>query len=122
MTAPSKPSRRGLVHRAGARELLCSCALAALVAGLATSCGSSRAVSEATSAKAPPGEIWLTPAQVAGAKISVEAVAEQDVDDSILTSGTVTLEDTLTGHVFSPVTGRVVKIMAQLGDTVKKGD
>jgi cobalt-zinc-cadmium efflux system membrane fusion protein len=34
----------------------------------------------------------------------------------------VTLDDQRTGHVFSPVTGRVVSIVAQLGQRMKKGD
>ena len=46
------------------------------------------------------------------AKIEVAAVAEQDVDDTILTSGRVTFDDLRSAHVFSPVTGRVVKIVA----------
>jgi cobalt-zinc-cadmium efflux system membrane fusion protein len=70
----------------------------------------------------PPGQVWLTPAQVAESKIEVAPVAEQDVDDTIVTSGTVTLDDMRTGHIFSPVTGKVVNIRAQLGDRVKKGD
>jgi cobalt-zinc-cadmium efflux system membrane fusion protein len=70
----------------------------------------------------PPGEVWLTPSQVSDAKIQVALIESRDVDDTILTSGTVTLDDKLTGHVFSPVTGRVVNIAAQLGQRVKKGD
>ena len=70
----------------------------------------------------PPGEVWLTPAQIAEAKIETATVGVQDVDDTLLTSGTVTLDDLRTGHVFSPVTGRVVAINAQPGDRVTKGD
>jgi cobalt-zinc-cadmium efflux system membrane fusion protein len=70
----------------------------------------------------PPGQVWLTPAQVRDGKIEVQPVADQDVDDTILTSGRVTLDDLRSGHVFSPVTGRVVSIGAQLGQRVKKGD
>jgi cobalt-zinc-cadmium efflux system membrane fusion protein len=70
----------------------------------------------------PAGEIWLTAAQVADAKIEVVPVREQDVDDTILVAGTVALDDQRTGHVFSPVTGRVVQILAPLGARVKKGD
>jgi len=70
----------------------------------------------------PPGEVWLTPTQVSDAKIQVAPIEARDVDDTILTSGTVTLDDKLTGHIFSPVTGRVVNIAAQLGQRVKKGD
>jgi cobalt-zinc-cadmium efflux system membrane fusion protein len=74
---------------------------------------------------APPpaaGEVWLTPAQVRDAKIEVEDVAEHEIDDTILTSGRVTLDDLRSGHVFSPVTGRVLRINAQLGARVKKGE
>ncbi len=55
------------------------------------------------------------------AKIQTAEVTEEAVDDTILTSGTVTLDDQRTGHVFSPVTGRVMGISAQLGQHVKKG-
>jgi cobalt-zinc-cadmium efflux system membrane fusion protein len=72
--------------------------------------------------QAPPGEVWLTAGQVQDAKIAVQPVAEQNVDDTILTSGRVALDDLRSGHVFSPVTGRVVRIDAQLGERVKKGD
>jgi cobalt-zinc-cadmium efflux system membrane fusion protein len=88
----------------------------------ATSCRQSRAASEAAGPQPPPGEVWLTPAQVRDAKIQVEPVAQQVVEDTILTSGTVSLDDQRTGHVLSPVTGRVTKIFAQLGARVKKGD
>jgi cobalt-zinc-cadmium efflux system membrane fusion protein len=70
----------------------------------------------------PAGEVWLTQQQVKDAKIEVQSLADHDVDDTILTSGTVSLEDTRTGHVFSPVTGRVVRIIAGLGQHVNKGD
>jgi cobalt-zinc-cadmium efflux system membrane fusion protein len=70
---------------------------------------------------APAGEVWLTPQQVADAKIDVQALGKRDVDDTILTSGTVSLDDLRTGHVFSPVTGRVVTIVAGLGDRVAAG-
>jgi cobalt-zinc-cadmium efflux system membrane fusion protein len=89
---------------------------------LETSCRQSRAASETGGVQAPPGEVWLTPAQVHDAKIQVAPVGEQVIEDAILTSGTVTLDDQRTGHVFSPVTGRVVKIFAQLGQRVKKGE
>jgi cobalt-zinc-cadmium efflux system membrane fusion protein len=70
----------------------------------------------------PTGQLSLTPAEVAELKVHVEGVGEQIVDDTLLTSGMVNLDDLRSGHVFSPVTGRVVKIVAQLGERVKKGD
>ncbi len=88
------------------RKALVLTALSLLAAG----CGTK---SQAATLVAPParpeGEVWLTPAQVADAKIQLMDVTPQAVDDTILTSGTVTLDDQRTGHVFSPVTGRVVQ-------------
>lgn len=91
---------------------------------LAGGCGGK---SQAATVSAPPparpeGEVWLTPTQVSEAKIQLMDVGLQSVDDTILTSGTVTLDDQRTGHIFSPVTGRVVSISAQLGQHMKKGD
>jgi membrane fusion protein, heavy metal efflux system len=70
----------------------------------------------------PDGEVWLTPQQIIDAKIEVQPLNPRAVDDTILTSGTITLDDLRTGHVFSPVTGRVVTILGGLGQRVKKGD
>jgi cobalt-zinc-cadmium efflux system membrane fusion protein len=93
----------------------------ALVA-LEVGCQPSKAATGDMGAEPPPGQVWLTRAQVAESKIQVAPVGEQVVDDAVLTSGTITLDDLRSGHVFSPVTGRVVKILAQLGQHVKKGE
>lgn len=97
-------------------------ALALALAAVAASCHASKAASEAQATKVPPGEVWLTAAEVKDSKIEVAAAGREDVEDTILTSGTVALDDQRTGHVLSPVTGRIVKIMAELGQRVKKGD
>jgi cobalt-zinc-cadmium efflux system membrane fusion protein len=97
---------------------------AGFVAALAmcsASCHKPPAV-EAPEVHPPDGEVWLTPSQVKDAKIEVAPLKEHDVDDTILTSGTISLDDLRTGHVFSPVTGRVITILANLGQRVKKGD
>jgi cobalt-zinc-cadmium efflux system membrane fusion protein len=94
-------------------------AIAALVVGC-----SAPTAAPATAAlpEAPPGEVWLSPDEMNRAGIKVEPLAVQDVDDTILTSGRVTFVDVKVGHVFSPVTGQVVKISALLGQHLKKGD
>jgi cobalt-zinc-cadmium efflux system membrane fusion protein len=85
-------------------------------------CRPSQAIAEAASPQtAPPGQVWLAEADVKAAKISSQLVGPQVVEDTVLTSGTVTLDDQRSGHVFSPVTGRVIKILAQLGEQVKAG-
>ena len=69
----------------------------------------------------PSGQVWLTEGQIKEAKIEITPVVEQNVDDTILTSGRVTFDDLRVAHIFSPVTGKVVQIDAQLGQRVKKG-
>ncbi|HXY42373.1 MAG TPA: efflux RND transporter periplasmic adaptor subunit [Vicinamibacteria bacterium] len=72
-------------------------------------------------ARAPQGEAWLPPAQVHDAGMRVEAVDEASVDDTIVTGGRVTFDDTRVSHVFSPVMGRIVKVLAPLGARVTPG-
>jgi cobalt-zinc-cadmium efflux system membrane fusion protein len=69
----------------------------------------------------PAGEVWLTPDQARTTSIEVSTAAERDFDDEIVTSGRVAFDDMRVGHVFSPVTGRVQRITAQLGERVKRG-
>jgi cobalt-zinc-cadmium efflux system membrane fusion protein len=96
--------------------------MAMLAALLATaSCASCKKSSATTEAQPPAGQAWLDDKQITEQKITIETVDEQDVDDTVLASGTVTFNDQLVTKVFSPVTGRVMKISVQLGDHVKKG-
>jgi cobalt-zinc-cadmium efflux system membrane fusion protein len=93
------------------------------LAASSVSCGEAKVTAAPpAAAQPPPGEVWIDPGQMKEAGIVVEPIEEQDVDDTILTSGRVTFADIDVGHVFSPVTGRVMKIIAQLGQHVKKGD
>ena len=74
-------------------------------------------------AAVPPNtEVWLAPEQAAAAKLVVEPVVPQPVGGVVVASGRVTFDDLHVSHVLSPVTGRVVKIDAQPGQRVKKGD
>jgi membrane fusion protein, heavy metal efflux system len=105
-----------MTFRAHSTRLFLSAAIV-----LSAACKHSSSVPPAE-VKSPAGEVWLTPQQVVDAKIEVQPLVPRGVDDTILTSGTITLEDVRTGHVFSPVTGRVVSILGGLGQRVKKGD
>lgn len=67
------------------------------------------------------GVARLSAAQVSAAKLEVEAAAEHQVGIDVRTTGRVVLQDLGTAHVFSPVTGRVVRIDAPLGAHVKAG-
>jgi cobalt-zinc-cadmium efflux system membrane fusion protein len=101
--------------------LMAVCPLA--LAGVASVTGCHREAAQAAtpSADAPAGQAWLTSQQVSEAHIVVSAVDEQDVDDTILSSGRVTFDDQRVAHVFSPVTGRVARIEANLGARIAKG-
>ncbi len=87
----------------------------------ATACGGGHD----QAAPAPSGDpnvALLTKDQIARMKIVVEKVDLQDVDDTVLASGKVAFDDQKVLHVFSPVTGKAIKVPAQLGDRVSKGD
>lgn len=68
-----------------------------------------------------PGEVWLTPQQVKDGHIEIEVVQDRPVGGTIRAAGRVTFDDLRVAHVFSPVTGRISKILAQPGERVKKG-
>ncbi|CAN5694467.1 efflux RND transporter periplasmic adaptor subunit [soil metagenome] len=63
----------------------------------------------------------MSDAQLRDGKITIDDVAEHDVDDTIVTAGRVTFDDARVAHVYSPVNGRVARIDASLGQHVTKG-
>jgi cobalt-zinc-cadmium efflux system membrane fusion protein len=69
----------------------------------------------------PPGEIWLSPDRANQAGIVVSPVTEQWVGDAVVTNGRVAFDDTRVAHVFSPVNGRIAKLLAPLGAHVERG-
>jgi cobalt-zinc-cadmium efflux system membrane fusion protein len=94
--------------------------LAGLV-GLVGGCKLHAEASAAELSAGSPGEVLLSPEKVSALGIIVEAVAEQNVEDTLVTSGRVTFDDLKVAHVFSPVSGRVTEMYAKLGERVKKG-
>jgi len=95
-------------------------ALLACMAVAASGC-ISRAPAASNVSEAPPGEVWLTPGQVKDAHLEIEAATDRPVGGTIHAAGRVTFDDLRVGHVFSPVTGRITKILAQPGQRVEKG-
>jgi len=55
------------------------------------------------------------------AQIIVRPVGDASVGSSIVTSGRIAFDDQRVTHVFSPVTGRVVRLLAQPGEHVAQG-
>jgi membrane fusion protein, heavy metal efflux system len=69
----------------------------------------------------PNGEVWLTDQQVSDGHIAVQPVGVHAVGNDVVTSGRVTFDDLRVVHIYSPVTGRVSRILADPGQRVKKG-
>lgn len=67
----------------------------------------------------PENQVWLPPEQATGLRLAV--IRTQDVQDTLRVGGRVTFDDLRISHVFSPVTGRVVKLLAGPGDRLQKG-
>jgi cobalt-zinc-cadmium efflux system membrane fusion protein len=78
------------------------------------------ATASASTQTTPDGGFRATSAQWADLK--VEPVKQIDFPAAEETDGKIATDDDLTTPVFSPYTGRVVKLFARAGDTVHQGD
>jgi cobalt-zinc-cadmium efflux system membrane fusion protein len=94
--------------------------LAAVSAGLAVG---DRLLVEPDAPRGPGSEqeIKITRRQAERSGLRIEAVGEQAVEDSLLAGGRVSFDELHVAHVFSPVTGRVGRVLAALGQHVKQG-
>jgi cobalt-zinc-cadmium efflux system membrane fusion protein len=70
----------------------------------------------------PPGEIWLSARQVEEAKITTAPVGHSEIGRELIVPGRISFDDQRVVHIFSPVTGRVTRLVAPLGQLVRKGD
>ena len=70
----------------------------------------------------PAGEVWLSRQQLESQQMRVEPAAEQPVAAALDAAGRIAFDDLRVSHVFSPASGRVVRIEASLGQHVRKGD
>jgi cobalt-zinc-cadmium efflux system membrane fusion protein len=71
------------------------------------------------SEKDAPGTFKPTPAQWASLKLATVALV--DFRSERLTEGNIAVDDDLTTPVFSPYSGRVVRLIARWGDRVERG-
>lgn len=98
--------------------------LALLVAGvgsLASALFASKTATDNAVGETPAaGTFKPTPAQLAS--VVIKPVESLDFAAVTQTDGYIASDDDLTTPVFSPFSGRVVKVIAKLGDSVKKGD
>lgn len=94
---------------------------AAAIAMLVAEVGCRSTAVEQPNPTRPPGEAWLTTTQMEDSKIVVEVATERKFERFIAVGGKVTFDDLFVTHVFSPVSGRVMRVLAQPGQRVKKG-
>jgi cobalt-zinc-cadmium efflux system membrane fusion protein len=96
-----------------------SCVIFVVLALAAAGCESRAATPP--QAQPPSGEVWMTRDQVREAHIETEPVVVQPIGNEVVTSGKVTFDDLRVSHVYSPVAGRITRILADPGERVKKG-
>ena len=97
------------------------CSTSALAVACLAAAGCKSAPSEPAAAQPPNGEVWVTDQQLTDGHIAIQPVGVHAVGNDVVTSGKVTFDDLRVAHVFSPVTGRVSRILADPGARVKKG-
>jgi cobalt-zinc-cadmium efflux system membrane fusion protein len=91
-----------------------------LLAVFASAC--QRSAKASAPATPPAGEAWLPAQQAKEAGIQLAPVGYEELGKTIAVAGRITFDDRRVAHVFSPVTGRVIRLMADLGQRVTKGD
>jgi membrane fusion protein, heavy metal efflux system len=104
------------------RVLLVSVVVAATVVVTVAAGGRLFAKVPASVTEAPaiaPGVFQATPAQIAD--LTIEPVRQMVFRTEHLTEGKIALNGDKTTQVFSPYSGRVVKVMVALGETVHEG-
>jgi cobalt-zinc-cadmium efflux system membrane fusion protein len=104
------------------RQSLASALCPLLLAFLPAVYGCSQTSQAEETPPAPPNMVFASQAQLDKMKVTIAPLDLQDVDDVVVTTGKVAFDDQKVEHVFSPVTGKAVKVLAQLGSHVKKGD
>ncbi len=91
------------------------------IALVAVVCASCR-VGEAAPLPGPEDEIRVRPGQLERGEVEVVEAREQDVAAAVAAAGRVAFDDARVQHVFSPVAGRVSRVLARPGQRVRRGD
>jgi len=69
----------------------------------------------------PEDQVWLEPAALERGGVRVDRAAVQDLPQHVTASGRIDFDDLHVTHVFSPVTGRISRVLAQPGQKIRKG-
>jgi cobalt-zinc-cadmium efflux system membrane fusion protein len=69
----------------------------------------------------PEGELWIPAEAFQRGETRTVEVRTQDLPRAIVVGGRIAFDDEMVSHVFSPVSGRVTRVLAQLGQQVRRG-
>jgi len=69
----------------------------------------------------PDDERWIAPDAFEKGAAKIATARTQALPQAVVTGGRLAFDDARVTHVFSPVTGRISRVLAKLGDPVKKG-
>jgi cobalt-zinc-cadmium efflux system membrane fusion protein len=100
------------------RHIAISCVLAAAIAG---GCGLEKKKEEHQSPTIPANEVWITPKQIRESSLATTDVMNRPIANTLMTTGKVAFSDAGVAHVFSPVNGRITRLLVNLGDHVTAG-
>jgi membrane fusion protein, heavy metal efflux system len=92
--------------------------VAGLLLGLGTP-GCRRPALETAPLRPPDNQVWLSQEQASALRLAV--LRTQEIPDALRVGGRVAFDDLRISHVFSPVSGRVVKLLAGPGDRLQRG-
>lgn len=103
------------------KNLLILAAALLLAAPGILSCHSRSEADESHVPATPANEVWVSGKQIHEAAITTTEVEARPVSNLLMTTGRITFSDARVSHVFSPVTGRVTQLLANMGDHVAAG-
>ncbi len=106
-------------HRRKIPFVVLFCALGAAGGGI-LGCHSSAASSKL--ADPPAGEVWLSNEEIKEGHFGFAKIEEREIEDHLDLPAKISFDDAQVEHVYSPVSGRIRELKAQLGAHVKKGD
>ncbi len=117
---PSFLQRRALPVGRQVRVLIIVVLLAGVLVLAWTFLGRKSAASAGATGPAPPaGQVKLTPDQLAS--LGIITVRPTAFHDAVVADGQIAVNDNATTQVFSPYSGRVLRVLAGVGDKVRSG-
>src|SRR5712691_11990395 len=95
--------------------------LTIMVVGLLAAGCRRETLAEPAEVQRTASEVRVTPKQIEKAGITTADVGVHPIGSTLAVTGRVTFSDARVAHVFSPVTGRVTRLLVDLGQTVQRG-